>query len=407
MTNANQVFGRFNSTANTRKNTTKTMKSTKIVIAVNLNVASIGRAQEVNPDSKVFMNVHNGSIKWNGSTRKVFIDFQPTPAIDTAKFTPVFEVSADGSRKELDRVEFWADICGTNNEGFINTARITANLDMTVNELKELVESGAKALEFTFDTTNADTAFIFAGISEAKIGKLKTSAKEVMLRFGPAVTSDVTDNVILSDATYIHANVVASALANSRDTAPSAGISDMKAATSNATVSARRRATRRANHEAATTPVVKSSISIAQLMNKAAAPAAPAPAAPATTNSTDAKLDAILNMVGNLQTQIAELKAENAALRAENDALKGNTNTSQPQSEAARASLDTVVEEAPKAPQSFEECFDMFGEELDEDEYSLPEEAQSFDSFDIDEDEEGDFDVFSSNASKVGSQALV
>jgi len=45
-------------------------------------------------------------------------------------------------------------------------------------------------------------------------------------------------------------------------------------------------------------------------------------ATPAAQSSTDAKLDAIMAMVGNLQTQVAELKAENAELRKENEALK-------------------------------------------------------------------------------------
>lgn len=401
----NQAASLLNNTVNTRSNTTaKTMKTTKTLIAVNLNTTSIGLAQESNPESKVFMNVHNGSIKWNGRTRKVFIDFQPTPSKEGANFTPVFQVDAEGNRTEIDRVEFWADICGTNADGFVNTARIQANLDMTVTELKDLVESGAKALEFTFDNANAGTAFIFEGVKDTRSKKLSVSGKEALFRFGPAVDSDVTDHVILTDSTFLQGGTVLNAISNAKAVAPSIGIANVSAATEGVTVSSRRRAQRRADHEAAKT--TNSAPSISQMMANAAP--APAPQAPAQS-STDAKLDAIMAMVGNLQTQVAELKAENAALRAENEALKAGA---APQSEAARASLDNTVEEAthvtkeaPKAPQSIEDCFDMFGEEMDEEEFdALPSEAQDFDAFDTDEEE--DVDVFAP-ATTSGSKALV
>lgn len=405
-----------NNTAN--NNTAKTMKTTKTIIAVNLNTTSIGLAQERNPESKVFMNVHNGSIKWNGRTRKVFIDFQPTPSKEGANFTPVFQVDAEGNRTEIDRVEFWADICGTNADGFVNTARIQANLDMTVNELKDLVESGAKALEFTFDNADAGTAFIFEGTTEDKIAKLKTSAKEVLFRFGPAVISDVTDNVILTDSTFLQGDTVLNAISNAKAVAPAVGISNVSAATEGVTVSSRRRAQRRAAHEAsaqASTPV----ISIAAMMNQT--PAQPAPQAPAQDDVMRQMLAQMQQMnasVNELKVEIQELKAENAALRAENESLKADKVA--PQSEAARASLDNAVEkaapqiekaleapEAPKAPQSLDDCFEMFGEEMDEEEFdALPIEAQDFDAFDADDEEEEDADIFAP-ATTSSSKALV
>ena len=407
----NQALSLLNNANTVNNNTTvkAMLTNTKVSIAVNLNVNSLGQAQERNENSKVLLNTHNGSIKWNGRTSQTFIDFQPCPSAEKANFTPVFEVDAEGNRKELDRVEFWASVCGTDEEGFVNTARITANLDMSVRELTDLIKSGAKAIEFTFDVAEAGSAFIFKGISESKSKKLQTVTKEVMLTFGPAVTSDVSDAVILSDSTFIHSNVIKEAIANGRKVAPGAGVANMSAATQGVTVSSRRRAARRAAHEAAVQAPAPVS-SIAAMMNQA--PAQPAPAA--AQSSTDAKLDAIMAMVGNLQTQVAELKAENAALRAENEALKAGKVA--PQSEAARASLDSAVEEAApeveevadKAPQSIEDCFEMFGEEMDEDEMNaLPEEAfvDSFDSFDADEEDE-DVDIFAP-ASSTASEALV
>lgn len=407
MTNQNQVFGQTVRTVNTRNNnTTKNMTSTKIQIAVNIGTKKV---QSLDSSTGTITTVHNGGLRYNRNTMKCFVSFNPTPISEKANFTPVYRVDANGNRTELDRVEFWAGVCGTDANGNVKASQLTVQLEESAREMIDCIKHGAKSLLFTFDLAEAGNVFIYKGVAEYKSRKRGNVIYLADYRLSSAVTKTISEESFRGDETFLNSSVVTEAVKSASEVAPSTGISnvnDANATVTATTKSARRRAARKEAHaaqQAVQAPVASSGSMIDDIMSGTPAPkAAPVAQTPVTAPVVDAEKAALRAENAELKAEIKSLKEDNAEIKAmlkqllagqaqpaplsieaeavEREAEKVET---APTVQAARASVASAAEKAPAD-------FDPFAEFSDEDEEDFAAEGGSFDQFDADEDEEVD-----------------
>ncbi len=334
--------------ANTNSKGVKAMKSTnRIEIVVNLALSK--GFYEMDDNHHNVIAVHNGRITQRRDNTRLFAIFNPVPAKEGAKCTPVYEVDANGNRTELDREAFWASICGTDDEGFIRTAAINANFEEKTRELKELVACGVKSITFSVDVDKLDQAFAFNGIAEGRNGH----GNHIKLSFGPSVSYEFTETVAVADQTFLTGNVVKNAVTTARAVKPSNGISDVndvfKAAGSSK--SARRRAARKAANTPAPAPAPRS------MFDSFDAPVAPK-AAPQPVGETPAapQVDMVAMIQQAVAAAVAPLTQEIQSLREELKAKDAEIEALKAASVQPVAAPAPVVEEVTPEPEVVEEA---------------------------------------------------
>ena len=250
MANPNKVSGLTFDNANTKTNT---MTNSKIRITVNINRS---KAFAMPESGATVGGLHNGRISFHPADHHAFISFNPVPLSENGKLTPVYRVFDNGNVEELDRVEFWAGICGTDENGNVKGSIFSMDLEEKAKEVVGLVNKlGMKSINIEFDE-NADDAFQFLGPVDSFFNRQQV--RIVGLRAGDGMSYEFSEKAAQSDKIHISGSVVRNAVKSATRGTIEHGVVDVNSATSSCastTVSSRRRAQRRANHEQTKAPV--------------------------------------------------------------------------------------------------------------------------------------------------------